>query len=43
VLDEALAQVAERKQLVEKHYTEMHRAATSASPPLMEVLEGEAK
>jgi hypothetical protein len=41
--DEALAQIAEHKQLVEKHYKEMHHSATSAFPSLMEVLAADAK
>jgi hypothetical protein len=42
-LEEALVQIAQRKQLVEKHHVEMHRAATAAFPALVEVLAGEEK
>jgi hypothetical protein len=41
--DEAQVTIAQHKQLVEKHYKEMHQAATAAFPPLLEVLDGESK
>jgi hypothetical protein len=41
--DEAVAQISQQKQLVEKHYKEMHHAATAAFPSLLEVLEGGSK
>lgn len=40
-LDQALAQIAEQKRLVEEHFKDMHRAATAAFPPLQEIVESE--
>jgi hypothetical protein len=37
-LEEALERIAERKQLVQVHYVEMHHAATTAFPTLLEVI-----
>jgi hypothetical protein len=42
-LQQALTEIGQRKQLVEQHYLEMHRAATAAFPSLIEVLGGEAQ
>jgi hypothetical protein len=42
-LEDALSQIAERKQLVEEQFKEMHHATTAAFPPLIEVIGGEGK